>query len=356
MLNTVVGALLPIVVTLVFGFFAAWHKDFTADQASVLNRMVMLYALPLSLFAGMVTTKRGQLTSDLGLAAAIAGAMLGSQLVTIVIARFLLHRSLGFSALAGLAVGGPAVPFVGVSVLGYLFGSASTVPIAVASLVMNIIQVPLTLVLLSIGAAPARAKPMPAPARAKQMAAAPADAKPTGAASAGAGPMAAAPAGAKRSGGPASGGLGLGRHLVAALKEPVVWAPVAALALVLAGVSVSPVLDSSLKLLGSTTGGVALFASGIILYAQRVTLSWDVIAIVAARNVIVPGVLWAVLAAVGVSHMVLREAVLTSAIPVASIVVILAVQYKQAQREMASSLFLSNVLSILTMGAFIALT
>ncbi len=52
MLNTVIGTLLPIVVTLVFGFFAAWRKDFSTDQASILNRMVMLYALPMSLFAG----------------------------------------------------------------------------------------------------------------------------------------------------------------------------------------------------------------------------------------------------------------------------------------------------------------
>jgi malonate transporter and related proteins len=55
MLKTVVSALLPIVVTLALGFFAAWYEDFKADQASVLNRMVMLYALPMSLFAGMAT-------------------------------------------------------------------------------------------------------------------------------------------------------------------------------------------------------------------------------------------------------------------------------------------------------------
>jgi malonate transporter len=60
MLKTVVSALLPIILTLALGFFAAWHKDFKADQASVLDRMVMLCALPMSLFAGMVTTKRGQ--------------------------------------------------------------------------------------------------------------------------------------------------------------------------------------------------------------------------------------------------------------------------------------------------------
>jgi len=56
------------------------------------------------------------------------------------------------------------------------------------------------------------------------------------------------------------------------------------------------------------------------------------------------------------SHMLLREAVLTNAIPVTAVTVILAVQYKQAQQKMASSLFLSYVLSILTLGAFIALT
>jgi malonate transporter and related proteins len=95
--GTIIGALLPVVVTLVLGFFAAWHHDFGAAQASVLNRMVMLYALPMSLFASMVTTRRAELTSDLGLVAAIAGAMLAAQLVTTLTCRFVLHRGLGFS-------------------------------------------------------------------------------------------------------------------------------------------------------------------------------------------------------------------------------------------------------------------
>ena len=74
-MNAVVGALLPLIVTLALGFFAGWRHDFTPAQASVLNRMVLLYALPLMLFAGMVTIKRGTLTSDLGLAAAIAAVL-----------------------------------------------------------------------------------------------------------------------------------------------------------------------------------------------------------------------------------------------------------------------------------------
>ena len=114
------------------------------------------------------------------------------------------------------------MPLIGVSVLGYLFGAASSVPIAVSALVMNIIQVPVTLVLLSIAAAPAQEK----------RAAASYGAKPAAAAAA---PGMAAPSGTRSGADPVSGrGLGLGRHVLAAVKEPVVRMPVAGLVLVLA--------------------------------------------------------------------------------------------------------------------------
>jgi len=44
-MGTVIGALLPIIRTLALGFFAGWHHDSRQEQASVLNRMVLLYAL-----------------------------------------------------------------------------------------------------------------------------------------------------------------------------------------------------------------------------------------------------------------------------------------------------------------------
>ena len=52
MLNTILSALLPMVVTFLLGFVAAWHHDFVTKDASVLNRMVLVYAVPLALFAG----------------------------------------------------------------------------------------------------------------------------------------------------------------------------------------------------------------------------------------------------------------------------------------------------------------
>jgi Membrane transport protein len=81
MLNTVLGALLPINVILLMGFFSGWHKDFDGAQAAILNRVVMLCALPLLLFAGTVTVPRAVLVQDVSLALGIVGGMLGSYFV-----------------------------------------------------------------------------------------------------------------------------------------------------------------------------------------------------------------------------------------------------------------------------------
>jgi malonate transporter len=370
-MNAVVGALLPLIVTLAFGFFAGWHHDFTPAQASVLNRMVLLYALPLMLFAGMVTIKRSTLTSDLGLAAAITAGLLGTYLVTFLIVRFALHRPAGVSALTALAVGAPAIPFAGVVVLGYLYGpSLSAVPVAVGALVLNVIEVPVTLVLLSAAtgtaaaaAASAAAPPVALPVVQQPqhqltLPLRPAIAAGSAGQTASATQPQAAPAStaSPRPAASAAARGGLGQHVRSAVTAPVVWAPVLALVLVLAGVPLPEVLVNAMKLLGSATTGVALFATGIVLFAQRITVSRFVVGAVAARNVVAPALLWVILAAIGMAHTDLRLAVLANALPAPAAAVIFAVQYRQGQREMASVVLFSSVGSLLTLAAFIALT
>jgi hypothetical protein len=366
-MNAVVGALLPLIVTLAFGFFAGWHHDFTPAQASVLNRMVLLYALPLMLFAGMVTIKRSTLTSDLGLAAAITAGLLGTYLVTFLIVRFALHRPAGVSALTALAVGAPAIPFAGVVVLGYLYGpSLSAVPVAVGALVLNVIEVPVTLVLLSAaaGSAAASATAPRAATPVTQQPGRPALPLRPAFAAGGAGQTASAmqaqaapaPAADPPPAASAAASGGLGQHVRSAVTAPVVWAPVLALVLVLAGVQLPDVLVNAMKLLGSATTGVALFATGIVLFAQRITVSRFVVGAVAARNVVAPALLWVILAAIGMAHTDLRLAVLANALPAPAAAVIFAVQYRQGQREMASVVLFSSVGSLLTLAAFIALT
>lgn len=72
-----------------------------------------------------------------------------------------------------------------------------------------------------------------------------------------------------------------------------------------------------------------------------------------SRNLVIPALAWGLIAALGLPPEVEREAVLTLAIPTAVICVILAVEYRAAEQEIASTLFLSTFLSLPTMGAFI---
>lgn len=308
--STIFNAMLPVVVTLMLGVVAAWHHDFDEKQAAVLNRMVMVYALPLVLVAGIVATPRGQLAGDVALIAVIIFALLAGYFVPLLIAHRVFGRDLMTSALQALTIGAPSAAFVGLPVLGYLFGSsAATIPIAISSLVMVLVQVPVTMVLLATGAAQR----------------------------------------GDSSGPPAT----IRDHIVSALIQPMVWAPLIAFVVMLLAIPIPPPVRQSMALLGHATGGVALFASGIILYSRSVTVSVPIAVSTLARNVLVPAAVWGLVVLFRVPAASAHEAVLTLAIPSAVICVILAVQFRVAEQEMASTLFFSNMLSLPTMGLFI---
>lgn len=313
MIETIIGALLPTVVTLLLGFAAGWHHDFDSTQAAILNRMVMLYALPLTLFAGMAGITRDQVFSQGPLAFAILIGMTGGYAAVFLVSYYFIRRDPMTASLRALAIAGPSVPFVGVSVLGHLFGNASAIPISVGSLVMNLIQVPVTLMLLSAGMG-------------------------------------------RNHAGSTSEKLWLGGEVLRALREPVVWAPLTALVLVMCDIRFPAVVENSLMLLGRPTGGVALFASGVVLFSRHVAANPFVAVSVVARNILIPGAIWGFMSLLGMDAAATREAVLTMAIPTSSLPVILAVQYQTGEQERASMLFFSTLFSVVTMGGFIWLT
>jgi malonate transporter and related proteins len=105
--STIVSALLPVVVTLMLGYVAGWHRDFDGKHAAILNRMVMLYALPLNLFASMMGIPRHQILGQGSLAIAIFIGMVGTYAIVFVVTRFLCGRDLMSSSLQALAIGGP---------------------------------------------------------------------------------------------------------------------------------------------------------------------------------------------------------------------------------------------------------
>lgn len=313
MLETIITALLPIVVTLMLGYFAGWERSFSQDQATVLNRMVMLYALPLMLFAGILSTSLSAITQNIPLFVWTAVGMVGGLILVFLLSRFVFRSSSQLAALRAIAIAGPAVPFVGTPVLGVLYPNGADIAIATGSLLMNLVQVPLALIFLVGGQQDASAT--------------------------------------------RKGALAIvGSSLLNAIKQPVVWAPVLAFILLLSGLELPRSLKGSFTLLGQSTGGVALFAVGIVLFSQKVSVSLPVIVNVISKNLLLPGIILALMLVFGVPATERGLVSVTLAIPTASIAVIFAVEYKCGTQEMASTLFWSTLLSILTMGMFIWVT
>ena len=152
------------------------------------------------------------------------------------------------------------MPFVGPAVLGDLFGGLSAIPIAIASLVINLTVVPVTILLLALdstGRDPQKKSPLSARQEEiwhrhlNHM-------------------------------------LGFTAKLAETVKEPIVWAPVLAFVVVLSGLRIPQLIVHSLSLLGHASGGVALFACGIVLASGKIKANWYVLFFVFLKNIIEP--------------------------------------------------------------------
>ena len=324
LLDTILSALLPMVVTFLLGFLAAWRHDFGSKDAPTLNRMVLLYAVPLALFAGTVTTSRAALGQDIPLVVALCVAIIGFYGVVFLLCRLVFRMQLSNCALAALTASAPAVPFVGPAVLGDLFGGLSAIPVAIGSLVINLTVVPVTILLLALGST---AKDQPENTPVAQD-----------------GPHS-----------PSSASVFTAK-LVETVKEPMVWAPILAFIIVLCGFHIPQLIVHAFSLLGQASGGVALFACGIVLASGKIKVNRYILLFVFLKNIMQPALVLGGLRWIGYGNPIASEAVLTTAIPTMPIVIMLALQYRTAQAEAASAVFLSVMGSVVTMGVFIALT
>ena len=273
-------------------------------------------------------TSRAALGQDIPLVITLCVAIIGFYCVVFLISRFIFRMQVSTSALAALTASAPAVPFVGPAVLGDLLGGLSAIPIAAASLVINLTVVPITILLLSLdstGRNPQTNTPVPE----EQGNSAPS---------------------------PKSNPAVFAGKITETLKEPMVWAPILAFIVVLCGFRIPQLFVHSLSLLGHASGGVALFACGIVLASGKIKVNRNILLFVFLKNIMQPALVLCGLRWIGYRNPVVSEAVLTTAIPTMPIVIMFALRYGIAQDEAASSVFLSIMGSLVTMGIFIALT
>ena len=142
----------------------------------------------------------------------------------------------------------------------------------------------------------------------------------------------------------------------AAVIKPIVSAPILGVILSLVGLTLPPLLCSSLDLIGRSAGGVALFLTGMILSAQPFKLGGNVISSTLLKNILHPLVAVAIVKLVPMPPDVARAAILLSAVPSGFFGILFGLRYGIQSQEAGSTLIASSVLSALTLAAAIYLT
>jgi malonate transporter len=207
-------------------------------------------------------------------------------------------------------------------------GRTSAIPIAIGSLVINLTVVPVTILFLTM------------------------DTKEVGSQG-----NSVAVRGEMGSAANSSSGLSiLMNRLGETVKEPLVWAPVLAFVIVLSGLRIPELIVSPVFMLGNASGGVALFASGIVLASSKVIVNGPILFFVILKNIVQATLVLVGLRWLGYHNPIVREAVLATAIPAMPVAIMLALKYRVAEAATASTVFLSVMGSVITMGIFIALT
>ena len=316
-MSTVINAflvLLPVLFVMALGFLAGRARQLDRDQVQGLNELVLTFALPALLFVGIVTTPRSSLLAAGPFVLALLIAFVGLFVVVAVFSVFVLHHRVGAAALQASCIVFSNVAFIGLPILTPLFGSSSTLSVAIAALVLQVTLVPLMVTMLEYDR--------------------------------------------QRSAGGETPRLAalVGQSLLSSLKQPVVLAPLLATILVLLAVPVPKEIESMLNLIGSATAGVAVFAAGLIIAAYQVKVTVETAANTLVKMIVQPALMAVLVVAFGIGQPLGSEAILICALPTAVVPAMFALRYKVYEAEAASTLLLTTIAMIVVMPLAIALT
>ena len=306
----------PIIFVLLLGLFAGKKNTFgkEGDSVSVINELVLTFALPASLFVGTVSVTKKELLNELDLFFALLVCLLIAYFLGLVIAKFIFKRNMVEASIAGLAVSFSAGPFYGPALLGSIYGTKGDVAVSIIALILNVFIVPLATIIIKLNVQTNASSTTSLPKM-------------------------------------------VGQSIYQAIfKTPFVWAPLLGFILVFLDIQMPLVLTNSLDMIGKATAGVAIFVAGMTIAENKFHLTKEVVSIALLKNIAVPALFFAIAL---LFHMTKKTAafdqgLLLAALPSGPMIVLLATKYKQYQKEASSILALSTIGMIVTVTAIIA--
>lgn len=301
--HIILYAIVPILTVMLLGYYSGKTEAFTGKDAKVLNKVVLNYALPAALFISIVKANREMLSVDLKLTIISFVVLIACFFLVYFVFRYMYKDTIAESAVSALISGSPTIGFLGFAVLQPIFGDSASVGlvIAIVAIEVNAIGIPIGLALLNAGNAK------------------------TAAAAGGKKPNPWLP-------------------VLNAIKEPVAWAPILAVILVLCGLKWPAYLDPSFDLIKGANASVAVFAAGITLSSVKIKINGQAIMGAFLKLIIMPLAVLIVGIIFKMDPVNLKMLVVSAALPPAFSGIIIASRYNTYVATGTSSLALSTIL------------
>ena len=313
MFDILIKDILPIFVIMALGYMAGKRGVFSAANAQIFNKLVLTYALPAALFVSIVKADRAMLFGDAKLLVVSFVVIVGLFLFSYFSAHRIFKRTKSEAAVSALISGSPTIGFLGFAVLSPIYGetAATGLVVAIISIAVNAINIPIGMALLSAG---------------------------------------------KSGDGTAQQSGKKGNAVLDALKAPVSWAPILAVVLVLLGVKFPPILEPNFELIAKANSGVAVFAAGLTLSGMKFQLDKEVLYNSALKLLVMPAILLIVGLLFKMEPDKLQMMVLGGALPPAFSGIIIGSRYQQYVRTGTSTLAFSILMFVLTAPLWIWIT
>lgn len=302
--HIILYAIVPILVVMLAGYIAGKKGVFTGADAKKFNKVVLDFALPAALFVSIVQADREMLAKDIKLTLISLVVIMFVFMMVYFIYRYCFKKNTGAdAAVMALISGSPTIGFLGFAVLEPIFGTTPAVALVVAivGIVVNAVGIPVGLSLLNASNAEALAK---------------------------------------------NGGKKPNpwKPVLHALAQPVAWAPILAVVMVLVGIKWPAYLSPSFDLIAKANASMAVFAAGITLSSIVIKINWQVILGSILKMVVMPALLLIVGLLFHMDPENLRMLVVAGVLPPAFSGIIIADEYNTYVANGTSSLTLSVIL------------
>lgn len=310
MVHIILYAIVPIIVVMLAGYISGKKGIFNGNDSKQFNMVVLDYALPAALFISIVTATREDLVKDLKLTLVSTLVIMGCFMLVYFIYKYCFKKNTGAdAAVSALISGSPTIGFLGFAVLEPIFVSAEVplsavaLVVAIVGIVVNAIGIPVGLSLLNASLA---------------------EQGPT--------------AGAKKQ--------SAWKPVIHALEQPVAWAPILAVVLVLVGFHWPDWASPSFNLIAKANASLAVFSAGITLSSIKVVVNWQAILGSIMKLIVMPAAALIVGLLCHMDPINLKMLVVACALPPAFSGIIIADEYNTYVATGTSSLTLSVILFV----------